>query len=341
MAFNGRFILNIAHYAAQIGGDFNALIGLSNQSEANLSKETSIVSNDVYNAIIESAVETTGDNFFGLHMGESLNLTALGLIGQITQTCETAKQALELCCQFANLGCSSLPMQLSKWEAHYRITLTPDPLWQNQSAIALRHTTEGVITFFVRQFRSLTRSKSNPIEIQLRWPQSGNYTEYNSVFGCPVQFNQKEIAILLNKQHVEESIVTADYDLLRVLVAHAEEKSARIQQRQGFASTVKQSVLKLLKPEFPNAEQVASYLNVSLRTLQRRLKTEGFTYKQLLDELRKEFALNYMKRQDLSIGEIAYLLNYSDNSTFTRSFKRWTGKAPNAYRAALEGRVIR
>jgi len=100
---------------------------------------------------------------------------------------------------------------------------------------------------------------------------------------------------------------------------------------------VKQVVVSLVDPAFPTIEQVAAHLNMSLRTLQRRLKTADSTYKQLLDDLRKDFALCYLRRPDLTIGEISYLLGYADNSVFTRSFKRWTGKSPQAYRGGAVG----
>jgi len=137
------------------------------------------------------------------------------------------------------------------------------------------------------------------------------------------------------KEHVEEEVITSNYNLLQILVAHAEELSAKRDRDQGFAALVSQSIIKLVKPEFPTIEEVASHLNVSSRTLQRRLKDEGLTYKKVLDELRKDFAISYLKRPDLTIGDIAYLLSYSDTSAFTRSFKRWMEKNPNAYRETL------
>ena len=335
MAFNGRFVLNIAYYAAQQGVKLDALIAASGKTKAELEEESCKVEDQSYNTVLEKAVTGTGDHFLGLHVGESQNLSALGLIGQITQTSETVKQALEFCCQFANLGCSALPMGLVEEKEHYKVTLTPNPLWEQQSPIALRHTAEGVLVFTIREFHSLTRKNYKPIAIHVPWKQPLNSSEYQRVFACPINFNKEEIAILFQKKHVEEPVITSNFDLLRVLVAHAEEKSAQIRQKEGFMALVKQSVVGLIKPEFPTIDQVASHLNVSLRTFQRRLKEEGYTFKQVIDELRKDFAISYLRRPDLSITEIAYLLNYSDSSTFARSFKRWTGQSPNGYREKL------
>jgi AraC-like DNA-binding protein len=332
MAFNGKFLLNVAHLAARQGASIADFVSITNKTYEELNQDDCTVSNDTYNKAMEYAVKATKDDSFGLHMGENMNLSAAGLIIQITQTSQTVKQALELCCQYANLGCSVLPLQLFEENDCYKLTLNPNKLWQQQSEIAFKHTVDGVIAFTIKEFHSLSHMQHSPIAIHLTWPKPNNVAEYNRVFGCPVFFNKNEIAILLNKEQVEEKIITADYNLLKVLIAHANQKMAAIANNNSFVAVVKQSMLNLVKPALPTIEQVAAHLNISARTLQRRLSSENATYKNIIDGLRKDFALSYIKQNSLSITEISYLLNYNDASAFNRSFKRWTGKTPKAYR---------
>jgi AraC-like DNA-binding protein len=80
-------------------------------------------------------------------------------------------------------------------------------------------------------------------------------------------------------------------------------------------------------------EQIADQLNLSLRSLQRRLRDEQTSYQQLLDETRLELALQYINRTSLSVAQIAPLLGFSDSSNFNRAFKRWLGISPSKYRA--------
>lgn len=332
MAFNGRFILNTLHFASRQGLDLEHLLSLSGHTAQELEKDTCRLEAPVYNRLMEEILEISGDYFFGMHTGENMNLATGGLISQITQTSETILVALEQCCAFANLGCSSLPMTLHEQEKAYKVLIEPDAHWRQQSEKAVVQTAEGTITFLLRAFEDLTRRRHVPISIEVSWSKKEPLHEYDRVWGCPVSFNSSEIAIYLDKNHVQEKVITADYHLFRILVAHAQEKTARMQQEQGFASRVKQSVVGMLKPEFPTIQQVSGHLNLGVRTLQRKLSLEGYTYKVLLDELRKELAMSYLKRVDLSIGDIAYLLNYAEVSAFTRSFKRWTGQAPGEYR---------
>ncbi len=335
MAFNGRFVLNLIEFATKLGAPKDKLVALTGKSEEVLKQEACTLDNIHYNAVVEGAVEYSGDLFLGLHAGENLNLSAAGLILQIAQTSETVQQALNYSCQFANLGCSAMPHTLVEASDHYRLIMTPNLLWQKQSRLAVQHTAEGMLAFMLRQFRTLTLTKHNPLAIHVPWRAPADTSEYGRVFETSVYFEQEEIAILLKKMHVEDQIHTSDYNLQRILVAYAEEKSARLKQESGYMPTVKEAMVRLIKPAFPRIDQVASHLNVSQRTLQRRLKAEGYVYKQLLDELRQEFAEGYLKRADLSVSEVAQLLNYADTSTFSRSFKRWMGKTPSEYRAVM------
>jgi AraC-like DNA-binding protein len=332
MAFNGRFLLNIAYFAQHLGGNAKELIKLSGSNEDELCKEDCIIQDQVYNAVIERAVEVTNDPYFGLHAGENLNLSAAGLIGQITQSCETVHQALQMCCDFANLGCSVLPMKLEETNEFVKVLIEPDLNWAGKSPVAYKHTADGVVAFTIKEYHSLTRLKRYPIKVHLPWKKSEEDKEYRRVLGCPVVFKQDELAIFLDKAFVKEPIVTANYDLLRVLVQYAEEKSASLSAQTKYVDLVKKAILNLVKPEFPTIEQIAAHLNVSQRTLQRKLQAEGFVFQQIIDELKKEFATKYLKRSDLNISDVAYLLSYADVSAFNRAFKRWYGMLPSAFR---------
>jgi len=191
---------------------------------------------------------------------------------------------------------------------------------------------DGNIVFTIREFRTLTRQKHHPKRIHFAYPKPNQISEYERIFNCPVYFNQPLTAIYLDKKHVAEKVVTSDYRLLQLLVKYAEEKLAKMEGQIGFVIIVKQSIINLVKPQFPTIEQVAANLNLSVRTLQRRLKAEDRTYKMVLDELKKQFAIDYLQHPSLSVKEIAYLLDYAEPSSFVRSFRRWMGISPQRYR---------
>jgi AraC-like DNA-binding protein len=81
-----------------------------------------------------------------------------------------------------------------------------------------------------------------------------------------------------------------------------------------------------------SAEKVAQALHVSTRTLHRQLQGEGTTFKGLLEETRRKLAATYLRDEDISVTEIAFMLGFSEPSAFTRAYRRWTGESPSAAR---------
>ncbi len=339
MTFNGRFVLNMIEFAAMQGANRQELLELTNLKAEALSEEECKLDEAVYNNVVERIEKLTGDTFYGLHLGEQLNLSAAGLISQISQTSSTVKEALELCCEFASLGCRALPLVLTEEQERYKLSLSPDPLWLQNSPISVRHTIDGYVAFSLRQFHTLTRQKYFPLAIHYVGERIKGAEEYFRVFNCEVKFNQKEYALFFEKAQIHLPIVTSDYSLLRILVAHANEKVIAMQADAGFYAAVKKSIVNLVKPGFPTIQQVAANLNISVRTLQRKLKTEGHSFKELMENLRKDFAISYLKDPNLSINEIAYLLSYSYATAFIRSFRRWSGHSPKQYRQVKLGLI--
>ena len=85
---------------------------------------------------------------------------------------------------------------------------------------------------------------------------------------------------------------------------------------------------------------MAAELNTSVRTLERRLKERGWTYKQIVDDLRRQLALRYVKDRHLRLSQLSFLLGFSENAAFVHAFRRWTGSTPMRYRAAHGGEHV-
>jgi len=331
MQFRARFIANIIQFAAQQGVDKTKLLALTDKSMQDLCVEDLMFESSIYNRIVEEAERLSGDDLFGLHLGEHLSLSAAGLIVQIAQSSSTVLAALNHMVTYANLGCQALPFQLKELVDEWELSVTPNKLWLKESPSAVRHTMDGSLVFTLREFHTLTHQKHYPKRIHFSYAKPGNFAEYKRIFNCPVRFGQPSTAIYLDKQQVQDKVVTSDYRLLQLLIQYAKEKLAAMEGQVGFSTIVKQSIINLVKPQFPTIEQVAANLNLSVRTLQRRLKEENLTYKVVLEALKKQFALDYLKNKELSIKEITYLLDYAEPSSFIRSFKRWTGETPRTY----------
>jgi AraC-like DNA-binding protein len=125
--------------------------------------------------------------------------------------------------------------------------------------------------------------------------------------------------------------------LLSILEVFCEEALSR---RKTPVTPTRARVEKLLLEVLPKGEttisNVAEVLAMSTRSLERRLNEEGASYKGVLDELRRELAMQYLNDKTLGVGQIAWLLGYSEVSSFNHAFRRWTSTNPRAVRNNLE-----
>ncbi len=332
MTFSGRFIANLLDVAVERGANRDILLGVAGLNAQVLQNEETRVETEVYNDFVAAAVRECDDPLFGLHAGERLNIAAAGVISQIVQSCSTVRQALEMCCEFAMLGCRALPLEMHAEGDAVFLSMTPDAKWLEQSAAAVRQTLDGVIAFTLREYHMLVQFSRMPLEVRLCRARPARVTEYERVFGCPTAFNSPQDGILFPRAMLDQAIHSANYELLHLLVDFARQKVAEIEQGDPVERRVRNAVLAMLHPRFPSVDQVAAHLNVSVRTLQRRLTERGLSFRVILDDLRNDFALRYLRRADLPIAEVADLLNYSDSANFIRAFRRRHDVSPSQWR---------
>jgi AraC-like DNA-binding protein len=117
---------------------------------------------------------------------------------------------------------------------------------------------------------------------------------------------------------------------------HAQEYLQKLKGSNTLSHRVRQEIYSHLKGEEPGLRSIARSLAMSERSIQLRLKEENITYRQLLDEVRKETAISHLKEPNLSITDIAYLLGFSEPAVFSRTFRKWTGSTPHAFRKAMQ-----
>jgi AraC-like DNA-binding protein len=87
--------------------------------------------------------------------------------------------------------------------------------------------------------------------------------------------------------------------------------------------------------KFPTAEEMAEQLGLSLRTLHRRLASEDFSYQEILDNMRRTVAIEFLENTHLQIDQIAERVGFSDAASFRKAFRKWTGASPTRYRQSF------
>ncbi len=132
---------------------------------------------------------------------------------------------------------------------------------------------------------------------------------------------------------MKKYLTPSNPDLIRLYDKHTQEFLRHEENPATYTYKVRSLLVRQLRDESPGIEIVADHLSMSVRSLQMKLKDEGTSYQKILNSLRKNLAIAYLREQSVTKGEIAHMLGFSEISVFSRTFKKWTGKSPSEYQA--------
>jgi AraC-like DNA-binding protein len=173
----------------------------------------------------------------------------------------------------------------------------------------------------------------DPLEIALTHPAPRSIGAYFGLFRCPVRFNAPTTRLVFALDQAEMPLPARNRELAKANDAVLSAYWAQL-TGQDIAARVKGAILDRLPSGAPSAEDVAGDLHMSPRTLQRRLTCQGTTFKWLLESVRRELAAQYLADPGRSLAEITFLLGFSELSSFSRAYRRWTGRSPSRFREA-------
>jgi AraC-like DNA-binding protein len=172
----------------------------------------------------------------------------------------------------------------------------------------------------------------SPFNIECRRPRPADPDLFESILGSRLSFDCPMNRITFVKSDINELLASANPQLATANDEQTETYLATF-TRVSCARAVVSKIVEHLPDGPPSQKLIADAMNISNRTLQRKLKEEGTSFIDLLQDARLSLAKKYLAQPQRSIVEIAYLLGFSEPSTFSRAFKRWTGKSPADYRA--------
>lgn len=333
MPFNGKFVAQIVDQVAKRGVSYEDLISILGVSPNELVSDSTEIDYNSFNRMFEVALNGSKDNILGIHISQSMNLHAAGLIMQLAQSSATFKEAIQFACEYAMLGCQSLPMRLEETEYAYELVYGFDRRWRLNSEDAYQHVLEGAIYFLLKQYETLTGKKFSPIKVTLDYQPRTAFKELQSWYGCQVFIRDARSSVVFRKADLDTPVQSADYSLLQHLLQFANLRLDNLQKRNTPVQQVSRIIINTL-PDRARVEDVARELNMGVRTLQRRLKYEDTSFRELLEDHLLDFAReNIRKQAKPNLSEIAYLLNYSDLSAFSRAYRKHFGVPPTKEKA--------
>ena len=278
--------------------------------------------------MLKKGVELKGPGIT-IKLGARATPEIMGVLGQIMKNCANLGEATEQFIRFQNLY---LAVSRFKIRREGEISVLSHSVTTPVSDYDNRLINEANLSICVAAGRKLIGEEFTPKEVRFSHKEPEYVEIYKQHFRSPLKFTQIENAVILDGNLGKKSIPESYPYMKKILLKYAEDLLARLECGKQFQDDVKRIIVDLLPRGIVDIERVSEKLHMSRWTLNRKLKKGRTTFKDLLTELRKEFAINYLQNGKLSITEIAFLLGYSEAGAFHRAFKGWTGKTPKEYR---------
>lgn len=319
----------LLRYASQTGVDPDEILKVVDLDPAVIGDVEARISVTQLNAIWEEIALQAEDQDLGLHFGEAApDFLGGHVLFSVMMNCPTVESAIEKVARYHGLLTDFVQLRLTQQENYAHLSWEPV-----RTDIELdRHHSESVFAMLVSILRGLTEDGIHLVEARFNHPRPKNTTEHQRVFRCPVMFGWPKNELVIRQQDLSLPVFLANPELLEMLEQFAQKSLKRLYTPDTWADRVTRSLGKILvQGEKPSADAVAFDLAISARHLQNKLRAEGTTYRQLLDQVRRELALDYLKRAEMTMCDIAFLLGFSEQSAFNHAFKRWTGSSPTEY----------
>lgn len=171
-----------------------------------------------------------------------------------------------------------------------------------------------------------------PLAVYFKHAPRGDTSVYEEHFGCSVYFETDRDALLVSEDSLNTPNRLGDETIASFFDRHLEQELAALTNDEGLEQNVRRAVASVLSEGVPTLSSIASELGIGPRTLQRRLSDHGHSFQSVVDTARHELAQRLLRETGYSLAEVAFLTGFSEQSGFTRAFKRWAGKTPRSYR---------
>ena len=333
-------------FAVARGADRQLLIERSGIRQDDLNAQDNRIPLATYLALLKAGIELCNEPALSLLFGEQVKLqdiSILGLIGVGFDNVESVRRQVNRYVPLAidaDDGGTADATEFVRENGDVWMKFTGQIYIDNPLLI------ESGLARGICGARSLqaSLSASMPDLANLQFPKAIRFAhaepsyraEYDRIFGVPLFFGSHMNALLVDEAILNMKLPRTNPYLTEVLTARAEALLKALDSSKTIRGRVESLLIPLLHTGEVNMDMVAGKLGLSRQTLFRRLKAEGVTFEQVLDELRHTLALHYLKEKKISVSETAYLLGFSEAAAFSRAFKRWTGASPRRFNESAE-----
>jgi len=276
--------------------------------------------------MLEAATKLPGNPCLAVNLGQAITIDSYETLGFALMTCANMRESTALWLRYGKIFDAPL------WEIHehedgllLRLKLNLGTPSQQKIAAELCFSQVSAIG------SSLYRGQINGAKIHFKFPKPAHASNYLSALNASLYFDCEHNELFIPNDVLDTPVKTADASNHVVFNMQCEEMLNGLSSAEETTSAVRQLLMESAG-NFFDIPQVAERLHMSERTLRRRLKDESTSFKAVLEEIKNLLAKKYLSQTDLSVADIAHMLDYAETVNFRRAFRRWNGVIPSHFR---------
>lgn len=294
-----------------------------------LSDPSYLIKQDDYRIFLENMFRLHGDQGLGLEIGLHSEVAHYGILAYSGLSSMSIRDGMEkVWSKYGHaFGIMTRLLELSKGTDTTMVEIVaPRP-----SERLYRFSIEEALCILLKIGAPLTHLNTPPFrKVTLSYPEPFYSARYRELFQCPVEFDGDRTYVVIEQRWLDLPLKTHDTELNRVCREHLNQVLKLTESRSSTTLRLRHLLLSRTA-NMPSLEEVAREFSISPRTLARQLQKDGYSYRQLTEELRSELAKSWLKSDHMATKEVSYRLGFSDVGAFRRAFKSWTGQTVGEY----------
>lgn len=321
-------VWTLAEAAERVGVARERLFSISGVDPALVGRPEGRISLASYDALVEAALDSTGDQALGLHMGEMASGATAGVMANLIEQSSTLRDGIDSLLRFHRLITDRPAWRLTERDG------TATLLYEAASGPprARRVRCESTMTGFFRMVRAF--APGAPVQgVCFEHPAPPYLAEYTRIFENTARFEQPFTGILFESQLLDVEQGYRDADFRAAVELQAERRLSRLENSKSHTERVREYLAERPATEYRDMVRTARALGVSVRSLRRRLLEEGSSYSLVVEAALAALAKRLLD-EGRAIEDAAYEMGFSTPSAFHKAFKRWAGTTPTEYRRA-------
>lgn len=280
----------------------------------------------------KNAIRLSADLHLPYRIGTSIHISAYGMYGFAILCCPDFRKAMAFAELYHALAAPLATIEFTEEDGLASWVIEPNARAATDPQL-YRFITEMQIGIHISLMRDVMGAAFIPDQINLAYPEAHDFGLAADQIGCRLSFASRTNQIMFRSAWLDQVATLGNKTTYPAVVALCDDLLNELESRIGIAGTIRAHLLRNITNP-PTLAAIAKLLEVSDRSLRRQLREQGISFRALLDDLRMQIALKYLRTTRLANEDIALALGFSDATNFRRAFRRWTNKSPSEIRAA-------